>query len=314
MRHPHYTPFALQNAEVVPPLGSRQPVPGTDTSLCPPRQFSWNEANYAWESPGKEARIKVLQFRDQSFLQRRFRLEHLLLPDHDQAEWWERKATTHGPYEALLLSFRKQVPTLLSNKPEESCHRALAFGDENILILATAHYPATYSPRMEAEVVAALHSITFHASGIMGDWPSHAGFTLDVQSTNLTWVATTHPNPHGPFVLKGQQQTGIPGVYVTIDIKEGSPDNPTQLLEQLFQRNFFSSYEVLEVGPVTVQGIAGFEGFAIEHRQDAEQSRLEYVAILLREADHITFTCIAPDDRISHLATFRKLLHSFRPA
>ncbi len=317
----HYPPFALplpslplQNVELTPSLGPRQPVSGTDTSLCPPHDFSWNAYNRAWESPHQEARIKVLQFRDQSFYQRRERLEQLLLSNNDLVDRLDRRESSHRSYESLQLSFRRSIPTLLTDQPEIACHRALAFGDDKVLVLATAHYPAHFSAHREGELLASLHSIIYHPQGIYGHWPSHARFSLDLSSTHLVGIPPRQVSPNGPFLFQSHPHSPHPGLQICIEVKEGRPDKPKDVLERLFQRNFFSSYYILDVQPVVVGAIQGYEAFAIEHVSQQGLQRLEYAAVLLRDTDHVTFLCQAPDDRISHLGIFRKLLYSFQPA
>ncbi len=306
--------FPLQNVELVSPLASRQPVPGTDMSMCPPRSFGWSTSQRGWQSPQQDCRIQVIQFRDQSFYQRKQRLESLFLLQQEDLLWWERRDSQHGPYESLHLAFRKQTPTLLSEHPELSCHRILAFGDEHLLVMVSAHYPATLPPKAEAEIVAAIQSVTYHPHGVVSDWPSFAGFTLDFETAGLNWTPTPQLSPRGPFLLESHPQSSHPGMRVIVENKEGLPESPGSSLEALFQRNFFSSYQVLEIQPFRLRNLAGFEAFAIESSPEQATARLEYVAILLLDNDHLSFTCLAPDDRISHLSTFRRLVQSYQPA
>ncbi len=307
------TPFTLQNAEVVPPLGSRQPVPGTFASICPPGDFSWSEKQREWESSSHESRIKVLQFQGQSFLQQKPRLETLLIPQDLQIDRWERKERGHGPYEALELAFRKETPTLLSSLPDITCHRVLAFGDETFLILCTANYSASLSIQQEAEILASIQTIQYHTGGIFGHFPAHAKFDIDLAPHKLNWVPNQSVNPNGPFQFRSQPEAGQQPLQIVMEIHEGLPESPGSTLQALFRQNFFSSYQVLEVQPIRVDDIQGFEAFAIETNTQKENSRLEYVAILLLKDTHLSYHCMAPDDRITHLATFRQLLHSFQP-
>ena len=306
--------FPLQNVELVSPLASRQPVPGTDMSMCPPRDFSWSVARRSWESPQQDCRIQVIQFRDQSFFQRKHRLESIFLVQQDDLLWWERKDGHHGSYESLHLAFRKETPTLLSDHPELSCHRILAFGDEQLLVMVSAHYPATLPARAEAEIVASIQSVTYHPHGVVSDWPAFAGFTLDFESAGLQWTPTPQLSHQGPFLLESHPQASQPGMKVIVETKDGLPESPGSSLEALFQRNFFSSYQLLEIQPFRLRHLSGFEAFAIESSPDQGTARLEYVAILLLDQHHLSFICLAPDDRISHLSTFRKLVQSYQPA
>lgn len=306
------TTFPLQNVDLVPPLGPRYPVPGSNVSLCPPHGYSWSERNRAWESTQYETRIKVLQFKGQSFIERKGRLEQMLLPD-DHVEWQERREGYHKGYPCLHLAFRKSVPTLLSETPEVSCHRVFAFGDHDVLILSTATFPASFSKQMEGEILASMLSVVYHPEGIYGDFPAHARFSLDLQPARLTWVESSHVNPDGPFVFTDKSGQKASEIQVTVEIKKGHPQNSKQAVEHLFQRNFFSSYQVLEVQPIQIKEFKGYEGYAIEQHTALENNRLEYVAILHLPESHVTFNCIAPDDRISHLTTFRRLVRSYQP-
>lgn len=308
---PH-TIFPLQNVDVVPPLGPRYPVPGSNVSLCPPHDYTWNERNRAWESSRHDGRIKVLQFKGQSFIERKARLEQILVPD-DHVEWQERREGYHAGYPCLHLAFRKSTPTLLRETPEISCHRVMAFGNEEVLILSTAIFPAFSSKKMEAEILASMLSVAYHPDGIYGDFPAHARFSLDLQPARLAWSESSHVNPDGPFVFTEKKEKEITGIQVTVEIKKGHPKNLKQAVEYLFQQNFFSSYQILEIQDLQVKEFIGIEGYAIEQHTAYENNRLEYVAILLLQASHIAFSCIAPDDRISHLTTFRKLVQSYQP-
>ena len=312
MQHSSFIPHALQNVEVVPPLGPRQPVPGTSISLCLPRGYTWKEHNRAWDSEHSDSRIKVLQFKGQSFYLRRGRLEQLLMPEDAQVDKWERKEGQHGTFQSLHLAFRKVTPTLLSDQPEITCHRVFAYGDDNFLVLATATYPVEFSSRKEAEILASMHSLIFHSDGIFGDFPAHARFSLDLQESQLSWLPSKHANPDGPFVFRSHPQAAIKGMQVVVEVRNGEPDSSGNTIESLFQKNFFSSYQILEVQKIMVKGLSGYEAFAIE-QVDTGDSRLEYVAMLQLEGQFITFTCLAPDDRITHLSTFRKLIQSYRP-
>ncbi len=308
---PH-TIFPLQNVDVVPPLGPRYPVPGSNVSLCPPHDYSWNERNRAWESTQYDGRIKVLQFKGQSFIERKARLEQILVPD-EQVEWQERRDGYHAGYPCLHLAFRKSIPTLLSDIPELSCHRVMAFGNDEVLILSTATFPAHTSKKTEGEILASMLSAVYHPEGIYGDFPAHARFNLDLQPARLTWVESTQVSPDGPFVFSDKRDKESPGIQVTVEIKKGQPKNPKQAVEFLFQQNFFSSYQILEIQPLQVKEYAGYEGYAIEQHTVQENNRLEYVAILRLPDSYITFSCIASDDRISHLSTFRRLVQSYQP-
>lgn len=312
MQYPSFSPNTLQNVEVVPPLGPRQPVPGTSVSLCPPRGFSWSEGNRAWDAGDSDTRIKVLQFKGQSFYQRRMRIEQLLMPGDAQIDKWERREGQHGLYPSLQLAFRKITPTLLSDQPEITCHRVFAYGNDEFLILATANYSVEISSRKEAEILASLHSLIFHHDGIFGDFPAHARFSLDLQESQLSWIPGKHANPDGPFTFQSHPQAATKGLQVVIELKRGEPDARELVMEALFKKNFFSSYQVMEAQKITVKGIPGYEAFAIEQIKSGD-SRLEYVAILILDGQFATCTCIAPDDRISHLSTFRKLIQSYRP-
>lgn len=304
--------FPLQNVDVVPPLGPRYPVPGSNVSLCPPHGYSWNERNRAWESTQHEARIKVLQFKGQSFIERKARLEQILIPEQ-HVEWQERREGFHAGYPCLHLAFRKSVPTLLSDVPEVSCHRVFAFGDHDVLILSTATFPASSSRKVEGEILASLLSVIYHPEGIYGDFPAHARFNLDLQPARLAWVESAHVNPDGPFLFTDKAGKENGRIQITVELKKGHPKSMKQAVENLFQQNFFSSYQVLEVQALQVKEYAGYEGYAIEQHTAQENNRLEYVAILRLPACHIIFNCMAPDDRISHLATFRRLVQSYQP-
>lgn len=312
MSTPIPTIFPLQNVDVIPPLGPRYPVPGSNVSLCPPHGYSWNEKNRAWESTQYETRIKVLQFAGQSFIERKARLEQILVPV-DHVEWQERREGYHIGYPCLHLAFRKSVPTLLSDTPDVSCHRVFAFGDHNVLILSTATFPASFTKKMEGEILASMLSVIYHPDGIYGDFPAHARFNLDLQPARLAWVESSHVNPDGPFVFASRNVRETSGIQVTVEIKKGHPQSLKHAIEVLFQQNFFSNYQVLEIQPLQVKEYNGFEGYAIEQHTAHENNRLEYVAILCLPDSHITFSCIAPDDRISHLATFRRLVKSYQP-
>lgn len=311
MNHTPYPRYPLQNVTVVPPLGPRYPVPGTNVSLCPPHGYSWNEKSRAWESTQHEGRIKVLQFKGQSFIQRKARLEQLLIPD-GKVDWQERREGRHNGYDCLHLGFRINTPTLLAEVQTVSCHRVFAFGDNDVLLLSTASFPATFSKKMEGEILASMLSVIYHPDGIFGDLPAHARFSLDLQPAKLVWQETSHANPDGPFVFTSKAETHSSGIQVTVEIKNGHPQNVRKAVENLFQRNFFSKYQILEVHQIQVQELSGYEGYAIEQNTVHEINRLEYVAILLMPESHITFTCIAPDDRITHLTSFRKLIKSYR--
>lgn len=311
MQNSSFIPHALQNVEVVPPLGPRRPVPGTSISLCLPQGYTWSEQNRAWDSAHADARIKVLQFKGQSFFQRKGRLEQLLMPEDAQVNKWERVEGQHGPYQSLHLAFRKVTPTLLSDQPEITCHRVFAYGNENFLVLATANYPVDFSYHKEAEILTSMRSLIFHSDGIFGDFPAHARFSLDLQESQLSWLPSKHANPDGPFVFRSHPQASIKGMQVVVEIKNGEPDSSGNTLEALFQKNFFSSYQILEVQKISVKGLHGYEAFAIEQAETGD-SRLEYVAMLQLSGQYITFTCLAPDDRITHLSTFRKLIQSYR--
>lgn len=309
-----YTPYAnypLQNVNLVPPLGPRYPVPGTHASLCPPHGFVWNAGSRVWESSQVDGRIKVLQFKGQSFPQRKGRLEQLLLPD-GEVTWQERREGRHNGYDCLHLAFRKRTPTLLSDSPTLTCHRVLAFGDENVLLLSTASFPASVSKKIEGEIMASMLSVTYHPDGILGDLPAHARFSLELRPARLVWQETSHANPDGPFLFtsKGTDPSG--GLQVSVEIKRGHPKDLQQAVEGLFRRNFFSKYQVLEIQPIQVRELKGFEGYAVEQNTTLGNNRLEYSAILLTQDAHIMFSCVAPDDRITHLSTFRKLIRSYR--
>lgn len=304
--------FPLQNVDLIPPLGPRYPVPGSNVSLCPPHGYSWNEAIRAWESSQYETRIKVLQFKGQSFIERKARLEQILVPE-DHVEWQERREGFHAGYPCLHLAFRKSIPTLLSDVPEVSCHRVFAFGDQNVLILSTATFPASFTKKMEGEILASMLSVVYHPEGIYGDFPAHARFNIDLQSARLAWVESSQVNPDGPFVFTNRETQHAAGAQVTVEIKKGHPKSMKQAIENLFQQNFFSNYQILEIQPFQVKEYKGFEGYAIEQHTTHENNRLEYVAILCLPDSHITFSCIAPDDRISHLTTFRRLVKSYQP-
>ena len=80
-----------------------------------------------------------------------------------------------------------------------------------------------------------------------------------------------------------------------------------------FPDNFFSTFEAIEVQEIYIDGLSGWETWAIEkNRQNADDQKLAYHVVLFDEERHFEVRAFAADDEIYHLSEFREVCKSFR--
>jgi hypothetical protein len=284
-----------------------------------PVGFQLSPGFHGVEAPGKHAQIRVKELRGQSFKQNGGQFtEAMLAPGQKLIE---KREINIGDLQGRMLKFSFSIPSLVPAQHEQMICNMLALGDDKHFALLVASYPSFREKELGKEIENCLLNLTFDpANHLKMSMHALASFEINCQPLGLELAETKSlVKREGNaisliFTENGKPSTGLESQHRLLVVENHWNSDPRSWPGQvIFQDNFFTRFEALEAGEVSIDDMPGLETWAIEQsKQTPDAQKLAYHVVLFDEGRHFEIRGYAPDDEIYRLTAFREVSNSFR--
>ena len=294
-------------------------IPSSRFSLLSPDGFHLSTSFKGLESSQYQGQIRVKEIKGQSF---RAKFDGFSSRLARGQKVFKQETLTINGVEAAFICFQSEQPTLAVSEDLHMINMVLLLGNERFLALLTASYPLKWHETIGPDVEKSLKSVIYDPmrSPIQPTFDEQVSFELNATTAGLRLADfSSQPKEVGlvhtlVFTPDGKDLSTTDHIHRLI-VMEKTWQGPPTVLEFLpgFQNNFFSTFEPMDTQKVEIDGLKGYESWAIETANDSTEDRkLAYQLLLFDEERHFEIKAFAPDTEISRLKAFQKVSRTFK--
>ena len=294
-------------------------IPSSRFSIFPPNGFVLSETFKGLESPQFQGQIQFREIKGQSF---KTKFEGFSSRLTREQNILKQESFTINDMEAGFICFQSEQALLAVSEEIIMVNMVLFLGNEQFLALITASYPHKWHKQLGPEVEKSLKSVIYDPmrSPIQPTYHEQVSFELNASTAGLRLADfNSQPKDIGlvhtlVFTPDGKDLATTDHIHRLIVMEKTWQGSPV-MLEILpgFQNNFFSTFEHIDTQKVDIDGLEGYESWAIETANNSSEDRkLAYQLLLFDDERHFEIRAFAPDTEISRLKAFQKVSRTFR--